>query len=101
MIDFRLEDTTQGPTLKLCGELTIESGERLKAILLESIEGSRCLFLDLAEVTAVDAAGFQLLFSALGTEGYRMQGGDLAGSLPEGMRRAAVDAGYAKRGGTV
>ena len=64
MIDFRLEDTAGGSRLKLSGDLTIENGERLKTILLESIEGRDCLSLDLSEATAVDAAGFQLLCSA-------------------------------------
>ena len=101
MIDFRLEDTTRGPALKLCGDLTIESSERLKRILVESIEGRDRLSLDLAGVTAVDASGFQLLWAALSTAGYSNQGFDLLESLPEELKQAAMDAGYAQQDGTV
>jgi anti-anti-sigma regulatory factor len=101
MIDFRLEDTTRGRLLKLCGDLTIENGERLKRILVESSEGGDRLSLDLAGVTAVDAAGFQLLWAALRTAGCSNQGLDLFESLPEKLKQAAMDAGYAQRDGTV
>ena len=101
MIDFRLEDTTRGPALKLCGDLTIENSERLKRILVESIEGRDRLSLDLAEVTEVDAAGLQLLWAALKTAGYSSQGLGLFESLPEELKQATMDAGYALQDGTV
>jgi anti-anti-sigma regulatory factor len=99
MIDFRLEDTTGGPRLKLCGDLTIENGERLKTILIESIKGRERLFLDLSEATAVDVAGFQILYSAFRTGAYSEQGPTLFESLPGGLKQAAIDGGYAQRDG--
>jgi ABC-type transporter Mla MlaB component len=101
MIDFRLEDTAGGPALKLCGDLTIENGETLKRVLVESLEGRDRLSLDLAGVTAVDAAGFQLLLAALRTAGCSNQGLDLFESFPEKLKQAAMDAGYAQRDETV
>lgn len=101
MIDFRKEDTARGTALKLWGDLTIENGERLKKILVESIEGSDCLSLDLAGVTAVDAAGFQLLWAAFRTAGSANRSLDPFESLPEELKQAAMDAGYALQDGTV
>ena len=101
MIDFRLEDTARGTTLKLGGNLTIENSGRLKEILVESIEGRDRLSLDLAEVTAVDAVGFQLLWAALRTAGYSSQGPGLFESLPEELKQAMMDAGYALQDGAV
>ena len=101
MIDYRLEDTARGTALKLCGDLTIENSERLKRILVESIEGGDHLSLDLAGVTAVDAAGFQLLWAALRIAGSSNQGFGLFESLSQELKQAAMDAGYARQDGTV
>jgi anti-anti-sigma regulatory factor len=101
MIDVRLEDTTRGQVLKLCGDLTIEHSERLKRALVGSIEGRDHFCLDLAGVTAVDAAGFQLLWAALRTAGYSSRGRGFFEGLPEELRQAAMDAGYALQEETV
>ncbi len=101
MIDFRLEDTARGTTLKLGGDLTIENSGRLKDILVESFEGRDRLSLDLAEVTAVDAAGFQLLWAASRIAGSSNQGLGLFEGLPEELKQAMTDAGYARQDGTV
>lgn len=101
MIDFMLEDTARGPALKLCGNLTIENSKRLKTILVESLEGRERLSLDLAGVTAVDAAGFQLLWAALKTPGYSNQDINPFESLPEELKQTMMDAGYAQQDGTV
>ena len=101
MIDFRLEDTARGPALKLCGDLTIENSGRLKTILVGSLEGRECLALDLAGATAVDAAGFQLLWAALKTVGYSNRDINPFESLPEELKQAMMDAGYAPQHGTV
>jgi ABC-type transporter Mla MlaB component len=99
MIDFRLEKTGQDPMLALSGELTVESCEALKKVLLDSLEEGGRLSLDLGGITAVDAAGYQLLCSALRTEGCSAQEDTLVESLPEGLRQAAIDAGYVQRNG--
>ena len=101
MIDFRLEHTAQGSRLELCGDLTIENGERLKTILIESVEGRDRLSVDLSGATALDAAGFQLLCSALRTGACSEQGPSLFESLPDALRQAAIDGGYAQPTGTV
>jgi anti-anti-sigma regulatory factor len=94
MIDFKLEDTGLGPVLRLCGELTIGNGARLKTILLESIGGGDCPSFDLSEVTEIDTAGFQLLWSASRAGRHSGRGSQLFESLPGDLKRLSLDTGF-------
>jgi anti-anti-sigma regulatory factor len=94
MSNFRYE--RDGRVLKLSGELTIQNAESLKMTLLQALGRAGGLRLDLSAVTAVDAAGSQLLWSAFRTEGNSGQGVALE-SLPVELKQALLDAGYALR----
>ncbi len=50
--------------LKLEGALTIEAAEELKAVLLQALQGTENLTIDLEKVTAADLSCLQMLCSA-------------------------------------
>ena len=50
--------------LEIEGELTIETAEELKAVLLQALQGTERLTIDLGKVTAADLSCLQMLCSA-------------------------------------
>ena len=50
--------------LSIAGDMTIYSAGELKPALLSAIQGTRTIEVNLAEVTDLDTAGFQLLLLA-------------------------------------
>jgi anti-anti-sigma regulatory factor len=97
MIDFTLENMVDGALLKTVGELTIENAESLKTILIQALEGTDLLSLDLAQVGAVDIAGLQLLCSAHKTASRLNKELVLPIGLPEALEGVAVNAGYLRQ----
>jgi anti-anti-sigma factor len=63
-MESRLNVSERRGTLELEGELTIEVAEELKAILLQALQGTESLTIDLERVTAADLSCLQLLCSA-------------------------------------
>ena len=68
---MQIEKQLDGSTLRLGlgGELTIYSAGELQAVLLASLHESEAIELELAAVTELDSAGFQLLY-LLAREGH-------------------------------
>ncbi len=95
MIDLRLEDTVQGPVLMLSGDLTIENAETLKTALVDRNGVADAITFDLSGVTGIDAAGFQVLWSALKAAGRLGEAGAFFATLPEDLNQVLWDAGYA------
>lgn len=63
-MESRLNVADGKGTLELEGDLSIEVAEELKAILLQALQGTEALVIDLGKVTAADLSCLQLLCSA-------------------------------------
>ena len=67
MGQFLLEDSARGKTLRVEGGLTIEHACSLKEILIEALEHTDHLEIDIRDITSVDLACLQVLCSAYKT----------------------------------
>jgi anti-anti-sigma regulatory factor len=94
MAEFRLNDAPQGSVLVVGGALTAEYGDAARTAFMEAIEGRDNVSLDLSKVTALDAAGFQIVWSALRTAGLTGRVAVAFQSLPEDLKKALRDWGY-------
>lgn len=63
-MESRLNVTEGMGELRLEGALTIEIAEELKAVLLQAIQGTEKLVIDLEKVTSADLSCLQMLCSA-------------------------------------
>jgi len=64
MLDRKIEETGDGVTLKLYGDVTIQSAAELKNILVEQLGTHSDLTIDLSYVTDCDLSLFQLICAA-------------------------------------
>jgi anti-anti-sigma regulatory factor len=99
MLISQLGNNLDSTVLKVCGDLTIENAEELKALLMKLNEGADQLSLDFSEIGKIDIAGLQLLCSA--HKAWRCAGKNVictAGTL-DALARATEDSGYARKEG--
>ena len=99
MINVICIDSPDSTIFAFHGELTVENGHALKAFLMEPAPRDR-VSLDFAAVTAVDAAGLQLLCAA--HRQWRRMGKHVAAletNVPPVLRKATNDAGYVRNEG--
>ena len=64
MGQFQLEDSAKGKILRAEGSLTIEHACSLKEILMEALERTDHLDIDIQKITSVDLACLQVLCAA-------------------------------------
>ena len=64
MINFKIEESKNAGVLKLDGELSIEQAAELKTALINSIENSDNVIIDIEDITEIDLSCMQLLCSA-------------------------------------
>jgi len=98
MIDFTLDHGSDEAELRLSGDLTVESAQKVRVIVLEAMKGGRLLSLDLSALDRVDAAGFQLLCSLYKTADCAGKRVRLASGMPHELRKAAAGAGFGPDG---
>jgi anti-anti-sigma regulatory factor len=99
MLISQLGSNPDGTALKVCGNLTVENAEELKALLNKLNEGTDHLSLDFSEIEAIDIAGLQLLCSAHKT--WSRAGKNVActmGTL-DALARVAKETGYSRKEG--
>lgn len=99
MIDFKVEQSDDKRILLINGELTIQNASELKRILMESINNSEHVVLNLENVTEMDLSSLQLLYSAHRTAAKSNRRFTLSNNCPEVFKKAVKDTGYLRHFG--
>jgi len=94
VFDYKAEQTEDKTVLTLNGELTIQNAAVFRDVLLESLEKTGHLVLNLENVTEVDLSCLQLLCSAQMTTKEPDRRLTMDGGCPEAFRKAAAESGY-------
>ena len=89
-----LDRSTNPKTLRLGGELTVDSAAELQARLGEAVAMAEPVEVNLEAVTQVDVTGLQLLTAAERAAEARGVPWRRSGAVPEGLRRAVEEAGW-------
>lgn len=95
-MESRLNVSEGKGVLELEGELTIETAEELKAVLLQALQGTEELIIDLGKITAADLSCLQLLCSAYRSCGCVDGQLSLRGHDFEIFNQLLKDSGYCK-----
>ncbi len=80
--------------LKLQGECSVEYAKELQNVLIEGLEKSEALRVDLAMVTQVDTSFLQLLCAALNSSAKSGRRVSIAENFSDEFMRFARDTGY-------
>ncbi len=86
--------STTPTTLRLEGELEIDSAAELQAQLVEALSPGEPIQIAMESVTAVDITGLQLLTAAERAVQARGLAWVRSGEMPECLRRTAAEAGW-------
>ncbi|MGA8530543.1 MAG: STAS domain-containing protein [Acidobacteriaceae bacterium] len=90
----RFDRSTTPATLRLGGDLAIDSAADLQAQLLEALASGEPTQVELEAITEVDVTGLQLLTAAERAAQARGVAWIRDGAMPESLRQAAEDAGW-------
>lgn len=99
MVEFKTKSSGDATVLSIEGELSIEHARDLKAALVESIENSNNLIIELERVTGVDLAGLQLFCSAHRTAEKLKKHLAFSRDVPEAFKESVRNAGYLRHKG--
>lgn len=94
MNEYIKEDDKDTRVLKLSGELVIQHAEKLKSLLLESLENKNSIEIDLSLVTEADISSMQLLCSAHKTSILRNKSFNFVGNPSDAFKQDVVSAGF-------
>jgi len=94
VFDYKADRTEDKTVLTVNGELTIQNAAAFRDVLLEYLEKTGHLVLNLENVTEVDLSCLQLLRSAQITTTELDRRLTMDGGCPESFRKAAADSGY-------
>ena len=94
MIDFNIEKRDDEQVVTISGELTIESANELKKILMKSITKAGHVVLEIGNVTEMDLSCLQLFYSAHKRAKESGKSFRLKGGCPDAFKKAVEDAGY-------
>jgi len=94
MKEHIIEDDKDKRILKLSGELVIQHAEKLKSLLLESLENKSSIEIDLSLVTEVDVSSMQLLCSAHKTSIFRNKSFKFVGNPSDAFKQNVLSAGF-------
>ncbi len=89
---FELPD--KNGRVKFEGALTVGRADEIRTLLMKALADAGQVFLDLGNVTDIDLAGLQLLYSAFETARQAGKQLSYAGKLPGAILKAAEEAGY-------
>ncbi|MGB7168527.1 MAG: STAS domain-containing protein [Acidobacteriaceae bacterium] len=93
-MEGKLDRDTKPTTLRIGGELGIDSAAQLQACLLEALILGEPLQLEIEAVRGVDLTALQLLTAAERTARARGVSWVRVGAVPESLRRTAEEAGW-------
>ncbi len=93
---MHFESSKQGDSvvLKVQGELTVEYAREFQSALIEGLEKSDKILVDLESVAEADITSLQLLSSAFCSSAKLGKQISLTGNLPEHFVQLVNDAGY-------
>ncbi len=94
MFDYKVEESDEKKILSINGELTIQNAADLKKILIESLEDTSHLTLNIENVTEIDMSCLQLLCSAHKTTINTDKGLSIHGSPSAIFQEALNVSGY-------
>ena len=94
MFDYKVEESADKKTLSISGELTIQNAAELQNILIESLEDTGHLTLNIENVTEIDMSCLQLLCSAHKTTIETDKRFSIDGSLSAIFQEAVNVSGY-------
>lgn len=95
---YKIERSKDSDRLTLEGELTIATAGELRDALVDGLESSAHLVVDLSGVTGVDLTALQLLFSTVVTAEKRGKRVNISGA-PDSFHEMVIEAGYAANKG--
>lgn len=97
MLNLTIEKNGDGESLlRIEGEATVEHGEELRDALLDGLNSNQVLRIDLAQTTAIDIFGIQLICSAHRSAVAWGKAMDFDGDPPEVAAHAFDAAGFAR-----
>jgi anti-anti-sigma factor len=91
---FEFSQSSDAMILRLEGECTMESATELKEVLLQGLDKSDKVLVNLEKVTEVDTSCLQLLCSALRTAAGQGKQVSISPNLSAQCMRFARDVGY-------
>ena len=94
MFDYKVEESDDKKILSISGELTIQNAAELQKILIESLENTEHLTLNIEDVTEIDMSCLQLLCSAHKTTIKTDKGFSIDGNPSEIFLEAVNVSGY-------
>jgi anti-anti-sigma factor len=94
MFDRKVEESDDKKTLSINGELKIQDAAELQKVLIESLENTEHVDINLENVTGIDMSCLQLLCSAHRTMSSSNKRLTLSSSYPDVIREAVNDSGY-------
>lgn len=98
-MDAMKEESKQSYTLRLEGNLGIQSASELKKVLLEALSGANHLILNLEKVTGADVSGLQLLCALHRIAMSEGKGLAVIGGAAPSFRQVVRDAGFEREQG--
>ncbi len=90
------ETSGRNALIKLDGDLTVSHAAEIKHILMNALTDADQVLIDFGNVTNADLSSLQLLCSAHKTASSMNKHLLCAGRLPDALRKAAEEAGYAR-----
>ncbi len=94
MFDYKVEESDDKKTLSINGELTIQNAAELQKVLIECLEETMHLTLNIENVTEIDMSCLQLLCSAHKTTIKAEKHFSINGSTSCFFQEAVNDSGY-------
>ncbi len=94
MFDYKIEESDEKKTLSISGELIIQNAAELQKILIESLEDTAHLALNIENVTEIDMSCLQLLCSAHKTTLNTDKGLSIDGGPSAIFQKAVNISGY-------
>jgi|WetSurMetagenome_2_1015567.scaffolds.fasta_scaffold112457_2 anti-anti-sigma regulatory factor len=91
----------EGIVIELDGKLDIQRALELKEKLFGAHQAEGGVTIDFGRVTGADVSGLQLLCSLHGTLSVENRQMTLCGAMPEGLKQAVRESGYARERGCV
>ena len=95
-MEYEIHESGETRILSVSGEWTVEHASRLKGVLMDVLNSSDRVVLDLERITAADLSCLQLLCSAHRTSLNAGKNLSLSTMHPEAFKKAAREAGYAR-----
>ena len=99
MADFKIEQFDKKKILSINGSVTIENVDALRKVLIDLMDQTDSLMINIADISEVDVTFLQLLCSAHKTMISRNRTLTISERCPESFRKTINNSGYSQHKG--